>query len=154
MVQLGREKLQELMSGQVTNKPDESEIIEVPKQLPKEEEEKPELEKTQEPEKKPSDDDKPRIIDPYTSMVENFKDFINSHYTIKPLGLKLMEQKPGDYLIYQGQLNNVWGWLRKTGCLFLKTGILRAILNLPNDNPLYKFFKDYSISTGSRRNDV
>lgn len=95
-------------------------------------------------------EDRGRLGDPFERMVADFKIFSREHPMVVPLNLVFVEQRRGLINVYQGQPGNTWVWLRATGCTFVFKSLLRAILNLADDQPLKQYFKDYSLVTGER----
>lgn len=94
------------------------------------------------------DDQSFRVGDPFERMVADFKEFARNHQIISPLNLVFEEQRPGIVLIYQGQRNIVWAWLRNTGCTITRRSLLRSILNLEDGHYLKQYFAQYSMTTG------
>lgn len=103
---------------------------------------------------KEEESDKEKIKSPYEEMVDAFKVFVNEHPMIKVIHLTFEEQKPGHYIVYQGQRSVVWVWLKPIGCNFIMRSLLRIILGLDKDHPLYKYFKNYSMGTGQELTNV
>lgn len=84
----------------------------------------------------------------YEEMIESLKAFISKHPFAKDWRLRISEQRPGNFLIYQGS-HKAWAYIRPVRCHFVRASLLRAI-HAHGNNVLKTYFKDYTLTGGGR----
>ena len=98
----------------------------------------------------------PVEIPSYSHMIRALGSFLATHKNVSSFRLKIKEIKPGQAVVYQGQLSDRWVTLMAgEGTYFVRTSLLRAILNLKDsdnqvDKVLYRYFSEYSLGTGRK----
>ena len=97
-----------------------------------------------------SDDVDEVEVTAYEQMIEAFKEFLETHQLVKTLKLRCLEERPGEYLVYQGSYAEEWAWLRESTCRFIRTSLLRIIQNMPENHILWRYFKGYDLLSGSK----